>query len=307
MKNEQAKFAFFYMLSLVALVFTAIGFGNIVFEIINKYITDPLNQYSDAYSDNGMKFGISALLIAAPIYYFATRQILKNLFQGNLENDSGIRKWLTYFILLVTSIVVIAWLIATLNSFLDGELTTKFILKALTAIGISAIIFAYYFYDIKRGEVVNKKDNIIKIFFYSTLILIIGAFVASFFTVESPAEARNRRIDEKIINKFNKIESSSYDFYYEHDRLAENLEEILNDSDYLEEDDLVDPLNNERFKYNKKSDTEFELCASFRTSNLENDDRYGYYDKSKLHDKGYQCLDFKYKVGEGEKGLVPLR
>ncbi len=305
-KNEQAKFAFFYMLSLVALIFTAIGFGIIIFQIINQYVVDPLNQYRDAYNDDAMKFGMSALLIAVPIFYYTTRQILKNLFNGKLDNESGIRKWLTYFILFVASVVMIGWLIGTLNSFLDGELTIKFILKALTAISISATIFAYYFYDIKRREVKNKKDSIIKTFFYVSLVIIIVGFVGSLFTVESPTEARNRRVDERIINKFNEIESANHEYYYENEKLAEDLNQLLENSNYLVADDIKDPITNKYFDYKKISDKEFELCAKFRTSNLNNDHRYGYYDKSKLHDVGYQCIKFLYKIEEG-KGLVPIR
>lgn len=304
-KNDQAKFAFFYMLSLVALLFTAIGFGRIIFEIINQYISDPLNTYRGFYNDQAMKFSISSLIIAVPIYYYATRQILKNLFQGKLDPDSGIRKWLTYFILFVTSVVSIGWLIAVLNNFLDGELTLKFILKALTAVGVSAIVFAYYFYDIKRKEVENKKDSVIKIFFYTTLILLIAALVAGFLTADSPIEARDRRLDDRIIEKFSQIESANYEYHYKYNGLADTLDEILESSSFLKDEDIRHPISKERFEYNKKSESKFELCAEFRTSNLDMGGKYFYYDKSRLHDKGYQCLQFEYLRSEKE-GLVPL-
>ena len=45
-QHHQAKFAFYYMLSLVALVFLAISSGMIVFQIINKSIIDVIDTYN---------------------------------------------------------------------------------------------------------------------------------------------------------------------------------------------------------------------------------------------------------------------
>ena len=46
--NHPAKFAFFYMLGLVALVITALSTGMIIFQIINKTIADVLENYAGA-------------------------------------------------------------------------------------------------------------------------------------------------------------------------------------------------------------------------------------------------------------------
>ena len=151
--KNNAKFAFFYMLSLVALVFVAISVGMIIFQIINKEIVDIINQYSGRYSDSQMKFAISALVVAAPIFYIASRQIFKSLFSGALDEEAGVRRWLTYLILLVAIIVMIGWLIAILNGFLDGELTTKFFFKAIAALLIAGSVFSFYLYDVKRENI----------------------------------------------------------------------------------------------------------------------------------------------------------
>jgi hypothetical protein len=137
--------------------------------------------------------------------------------------------------------------------------------------------------------------------------MIAGALIGGFLTAESPSEARNRRIDEKIIEKFYQIESANYEYYYNHKKLAENIDQLIDESVYLKAEDFTDPISKKSFDYNKVSETEFELCAEFRTSTLDkNDGRYGYYDKSRLHDAGYQCIKFKNRVEEkGE--LVPLR
>jgi len=77
-RTNAAKIAFYYLLSLVALLFMSISVGIIVFQIINKNIFDALNRISDV-SQEPLKFAISALIISTPLFYVTMRQIFKNL------------------------------------------------------------------------------------------------------------------------------------------------------------------------------------------------------------------------------------
>lgn len=290
--KNSARFAFFYMLSLVALVFMSVSTGMIIFQVINKYIKDFIEQYGIRYSPDQLKFAISALVISAPIYYLTTRQIFKNLFSGELDKNCGVRRWLTYFILLITSIVMIGWMIAVINNFLSGEFTLKFILKAITALGISIIIFTFYLHDIKREEVAGKKDKAVKLYLYGSLALIIIVFIASLFAVESPAETRNRRLDEAIISDFNNINMAIENYYQGNKKLPENINELKEESNFLMKDDIKDPISGEKYEYKIIDKKKYELCATFRTSNKDREgDAYRYETNGfYLHDSGYKCL-----------------
>jgi len=304
-QNNSAKFAFFYMLSLVALIFMAMSAGVIIFQIINKNIIDILEQYRGRYSPDQLKFAISALIISAPIFYLTMRQIYKNLFSGALAKDSGVRKWLTYFVLFISSVVMIGWLIATVNSFLDGELTTKFVLKAITAIAIAASIFTFYLYDIKREQVVGKKDKTIQMYFYGSLAVVIAVFAASLFFVESPTETRNRKLDQRILENFNEIDRAVNDYYQDYDKLPKDLDELASEFNYLTDKDLKDPVTKKKYEYKITDDKKYELCAVFRTSNKNEDEaRYDYYKEQWPHDAGYQCLS--QKIRERDKVVEPL-
>lgn len=300
--NNSAKFAFFYILSLIALVFVSISVGMIIFQIINKEILDVLNDYSSRYSDDQIRFGISALVISTPIFYITARQIYKNLFSGGLDKNSGIRKWLTYLILLVAIIVMIGWLVSLLNGFLGGELTTKFILKAMTALIISGAVFSFYFYDIKRDEIQGKKDKVIRIYFYASLVIIVAVFVASLLMMDSPQKTRDKKIDAQVVSNFMQIASGVNQYYVNNDRLPNDLNELQNEYSYIIDNDLKNPVTNETYTYRIVAEKEFELCTEFQSAN-QNDpmDEYSY-EKSWLHDVGYQCL--KQKVNT--VGLTPI-
>lgn len=301
--HNSAKFAFFYMLSLVALVFMALGTGMIIFQVINKKLVDVINQFQGSFSSDQLKFAISALIISTPIYYLASWQIQKSLFSAILAKDSGVRKWLTYFVLFVSSVIMLGWLVAVINNFLDGELTTKFILKALTAIFIAAIIFSCYFYDIKRENIVNIKDRIILVYFYGSLALVLATLIAGFFFVESPRATRERKYDEVILNKFDLIDSNLNNYYQDNKKLPKNLDELLsNKMYYLTDNDINNPLDKKQFEYKVIEKDVYELCADFKTSNRnKEEDYYNFYGRRWLHDMGYQCL--RRKVNSEVKAM----
>jgi hypothetical protein len=306
--NNAAKFAFFYMLSLVALIFMSLSSGMIIFQIINKYIIDILEQYRGRFNPDQLKFAISALVISTPIYYVTMQRIQKSLYQGDLDKDAGVRKWLTYFILFISSVVMIGWLIATLNSFLDGELTTKFILKAITAISIAAGIFTFYFYDIRREQVKEKKDRLVMVYFYASLLVVAAAFIGALIIVESPAETRNRKFDNAVLEDFSMIDGAINQYYSEYDKLPQDLDALMGEYTYITDKQLIDKATGEKHEYNIIGEREYELCAIFRTSNLEDEtQRYYPYKDRWPHDSGKQCLKQKVREESELKEPVPLR
>jgi hypothetical protein len=99
-----AKYTFYYLLSLVALIFVGISVGMIAFSIIDLNVFDPLSYPSYGNNiDSALKFAISAIFIAAPIYYFTLSLIARGLKKEEIERSSSIKRWLTYFIILVSS------------------------------------------------------------------------------------------------------------------------------------------------------------------------------------------------------------
>ncbi|MFA6306979.1 MAG: DUF5671 domain-containing protein [Patescibacteria group bacterium] len=311
-KQQNAKFAFFYLLSLVALVFTAVSTGMIIFQIINKTIADDLSLAPGGFTQDALRFAISAIIIAAPIFFVMMRLINKNLLSGKMEKESGVRKWLTYFILFVSAVVMIGWFIATVGSFLNGELTTKFILKSLTSILISALIFSYYLYDIKREDV-SKNNDVIRIYFYGSMAIAAIALIAAFFFIDSPLKVRDQKFDQAIINKFSQIDNAINAYYGENKKLPADLNALVNGGStyYILLSDITDPATGKVLNYNVKGKDAYELCATFKTENkTQANDKSYYVDTRWLHNAGYQCLKQRVVILDNTKGeptSVPVR
>lgn len=293
-EKYNAKYAFYYLLSLAALVFMSISVGLIAFGIINETIVDTLALNNYINFNSQYRFAISAILIAAPIFYVVNGLISRGLQKGELDPESGIRRWLTYFILFVSSLIILGVFIGTINDFLSGELTLNFILKSLTMFIISGTVFSYYLYDVKRTDP-TKKDKVVKIFFFASLALVLAAFISSWFFVESPKESRNRRLDEIVINNIYNLESAVNSYYDTKKALPNTMEEIKTQANFFLNDTVfVDPETQEPLVYNKIDDKTFEFCTTFRTSTFGKNDvtkrPTSYAIGSKDHDAGYQCL-----------------
>jgi len=197
-------------------------------------------------------------------------------------------------------------LIITINNFLNGEWTSKFLLKMLTVIALAAMVFTFYLHDIRRTEVVGQKDRTTRIYFFAALVIVIAAFVTSLFMVESPQAARNRRVDERIISNFYSIESAVNSYYLEHKELPASLDQIR--TNYLSSESLRDPSTQEPFTYKVSSSTVFQLCANFRTDTKNTKDvAYQYLPDTQRHLTGYQCLDFKIYPDNIKGGAVEMK
>jgi len=292
--NNPAKFAFFYLLSLISLISLAMATGSIIFQIINKYVVDVLNELRGTYSSSSLRFSISSIIISAPIFYYVSHLINKSLHSGELEKDSQIRKWLSYLILLISFIVMSGWFVGIIFNFLDGELTLKFILKAITAVAIAGTVFSYYFYDLKRKEVLGKKDRVVLIYSSVTALVVLVTLVSAFIFVESPKDARLRKIDNETLLRLSNVDNSISEYYRLNNQIPAELRELLNESNTLvKEKNLYSPGSNEFFAYSVIEDTKYRICANFYLSNKDTDDdyRYSYLKQEWLHDAGEQCFE----------------
>lgn len=295
---------FYYLLVLVALSFAAVGIGQILFQVINAIFPESTYYYDGALSQSTLRFGISSVIVAAPIYWFVTHLINKELAKKELDPHSAVRKWLTYLILFVSSITVLGLLIGILNSFLNGELTVKFVLKWLTVLVISGTIFLYYLYDIRREDF--RENRIIRIFRAVFILLALGSLIAGFLYVDFPSEVRAQREDQARVDRLRSITYQIDEYYRKNEQLPQQLSDITTLPGQLK-----DPVTEEPFGYTIKGETEYELCASFETSNKEEAEsgtpRSEYWvDPDFVHGKGQEC--FTKEVSEFIlKEGIPIR
>lgn len=147
---------FMHLLSIVMLYASAIAFSTLIFQYINLLIPDVIqgNYYGATDSIKGLARGaLATLIVVFPAYiwigWFLSKDYSKNPEKLNLR----IRKWLLYFTLFVAAIVMVVDLVTLVRIFLEGGLTSSFLLKVLTVGFVAGSIFGYYLNDIKKNKV----------------------------------------------------------------------------------------------------------------------------------------------------------
>lgn len=291
MNNQSPKYSFYYLLSLVALIFTAISAGLILFGIIDESVLDAWSQNNYRNFDAQYKFAISALLIAAPTYYISVYLINKGLKTKELSLDSALRRWLTYLIVFISALIILGVFIGIVNNFLSGALTLPFLLKLLAVLLISGSILGYYFWDIKRNVFVPK-TLFERLFAVISIVLLSAIFIAAWFFVDLPKDARAKRLDNNLMNNIYQLESAVNNYYSLYERLPENLEEMQSDpAVYLDSNVLVDAETGKPIEYLRESENAFLFCADFRRASDSSENRSIVNRGDKSHKEGYDCVE----------------
>ena len=147
-----ARDTFMHLLLFTTLYIVAYNLGSLLFQFIHGAFPDPAMAARDAAMRGYMRLSVSQLIVATPILVYMSRLIDREIAADPTRRASPVRKWLTYLTLFVAACVVIGDVIALVNSLLGGELTTRFLLKAVVVGGIAGTIFWFYLSDLRTEE-----------------------------------------------------------------------------------------------------------------------------------------------------------
>lgn len=150
-----ARDAFLYLLLFVTLYITAFNLGSLMFLWIDRNWPDPATAnfaYRLEYMRNAMRFSIASLIVAAPVFLFVSRLMMREIRTDPAKRNSKVRRWLTYLTVFIASTVLIGDVIALVYNLLGGEMAIRFILKILTIAVIAGAAFTFYLWDIRGDE-----------------------------------------------------------------------------------------------------------------------------------------------------------
>lgn len=148
-----AREAFLYLVLFSTLYLSAYHLGSLFFSFIDKAIPDPASSVGRLRYMDRIRWAISSLLIAFPIFLFVSTYIAKQVLRNPIKRLSPIRRWLTYLTLFIAAGTLIGDLTTLVYNILGGDLTTRFFLKVITVAIIAGTIFGYYLWDLRREEI----------------------------------------------------------------------------------------------------------------------------------------------------------
>lgn len=287
--RSTAKDVFLHLLSVGTLYVAIISLIALFFQYINVKLPDALDFYYLGSLDI-IRQSMASLLIVWPVYILVTWLIYKDLQEAPGKHEVGIRKWLLYLTLFVTSITMIVDLITLVNYFLNGEITTRFILKVLTVLIVAGGVFAYYLWDLRRDP--SEKTNVSRNAAWGISVFILLSIALGFYFVGSPAQQRLIRLDEERISDLSMIQSEVTNYYIQTGELPISMEELKNG--FYNFTAPTDPMTNENYSYTVKDELTYELCATFSADSIETPKRsFAYYSDNWEHTAGNTCFEHK--------------
>lgn len=147
-----ARDAFLYLVMFSMLYLSAYHLGKLLFQFVNLAFPEPAERGLGDWIGGQIRFSTSALIVSFPAFLYVSSIVAKHIQEDPAHRTSAMRKWLTYLTLAVAACIIVGDLIHLLNSLLAGELTVRFILKALIVGIISSAIFVYYLWTMRKDE-----------------------------------------------------------------------------------------------------------------------------------------------------------
>lgn len=256
LKPKMTAADFFLHLGLVAVLYVFIGFLiNLVFTVIDAAYPPISANY---FISPSISFPVAALIVLFPIFILLSFITLKSYEADVTKKQLGVRKWLTFLTLFITGALVAGDLITIIYYFLDGrDLTASFLLKAMTLLVVAVIIFVYYTSDIREKLTSSQR----KIWLAFSLAFTIGAIIAGFSVIGSPASQRMLRHDQQKISDLQNIQWQIVSFWQAKQFLPKNLLEL---KDPISGQIIpTDPETGESYVYEPAGAHSFKLCANF--------------------------------------------
>ena len=299
LKKTGPKDVFGHLLVIIGLYVSVVSFGALLFSLINIYIPDVLQYEHGRFAAQSLKWPLAILVIVFPLYVWLTIYLQRDLERNPEKKELKTRRWLLYFTLFTTAVVIIGDLVTLTFRFLNGDLTLQFILKVCAILAIAGSVFTYYVWNIVRGVPASSHAGM-KWFVRGILLLGALLIVFGFFVAGSPVAERMKRFDEQRIQSLQTIQYEIVNFWQTKEQLPPTLDDLRDDiSGFILP---RDPETGEPYGYTITGSNEFTLCAVFKTVNKENTGKPlrkaipaspGYYpapEENWLHDAGEMCF-----------------
>lgn len=145
-----AREAYLYLILFSTLYLGAYALGSLAFNFIEQAFPDAIRR--NYGSDKSIRWAISMLVVASPIFLFTADRVRRMLTSDPAKRGSPTRKWLTYIALFIAAAFLVGDVVTLVFWALSGELTERFLLKIATVAVIAGATFGYYLLDLKRDE-----------------------------------------------------------------------------------------------------------------------------------------------------------
>lgn len=242
--------------SLIALYVSLSAVIAVTFGVINILFPDALTDYWQYDSAQyGIRFGIAMLIVFFPTYILLTR-FVNQIRRKETGTYLTLTKWLVYLSLLVGGGILLGDFVALILTYLNGEITLRFILKAAVLSFVIGLPFYYYILDARGYWNTHEKNS--KLFALGASLVVLFVLVLGFLNGDTPTEVRQMRLDQEQTNDLSDMQWRIEDHYRVSGSLPAEIAPL-----YIGMDIPTAPESREAYTYTILDEDTYELCATF--------------------------------------------
>lgn len=262
---------FLWLGATLSLYGTVTAFLSLTFDYINIAFPDPLAFYGDLYGGS-VRVSMATLIVLVPIMLGTLLTIRRDIVRTPGKANIWVRKWALVFTIFLASATAAITLITLLTTFLGGELSARFGLKALVVFLVAVLVALHFLTDLKGYWTLHRKK--VNMVGAAVGVLAIMTVAAGFFIVGTPGEIRALREDQQRVSDLQNIQYQVTSYWQQKRALPASLGE-LNDP-LMGFTVPVDPVTGAAYEYSASSTTAFTLCATFALESRDMSGKGGY-------------------------------
>ena len=260
MEYNTAKHFVLQLGSLISLYLSLSFLIVLLFGVVDLLLPNPSEGYWVVESATGnVRLGIAMVIVFFPTYLILTRLVNSIRRENKNATYLTLTRWLIYVSLLIGGGVLLGDLAAVIVSFLNGDITLRFIYKALIVLLSTGIAFQYYILDVQGFWLKNEKKSVIYGVGAITMVLLAVSFGLN--NIATPATVQAQKLDEKQIQDLQQIQWRIESEFSLNNKLPATLVDL-----YGEFPIPTAPEGREPYTY-EVTELGFKLCATFSAPN----------------------------------------
>ncbi len=273
--------------SLISLYLSVSFLLVLLFGLINLKFPDPVEAYYMVESaSNSVRLGIAMVLVFVPTYLVLTRLVNKLRRSEVSDQYLTLTRWLIYLSLVVGIGALLIDLVVVIMTFLNGEITERFIYKALAVLVVIGAAVHYYILD-ARGYWIKEEGKSV-MFAIGAAIVAFVAIAYGFSYIETPAAVRETKLDQTQVMDLQNIQAKIEEYLATNKTLPETYNAAYGDFPAP-----TAPAGRTAYTY-VVTDTGFELCAEFAKESNPDEFSGFFFDEKALIANGN---DWQHKAG----------
>ncbi len=148
---------FFHLSAFACLYVSVTAFLVLLFNLIDLSLPDSTqNSWEGQAAKTTIRSSVSALVVFFPLYSLFTWLIRKEIKSAKMVAGGAVERWLTFmtlFLIVMTTLIDVSTLLFWL---LEGEITSRFLLKASLLLAVMLGVFFYIWRGTKKWSLIPQ-------------------------------------------------------------------------------------------------------------------------------------------------------